>query len=299
MSRAIPVFSVRESGLSYQVPPIDPISEPVPDTLRPTVAIVVPTNDSTVSGTVNITATATDNVAISSVRFNIDGVNFGDPIPGPGPYLIPWDTSTYADGTHEIIAVATDTSGNQKVSAAVDVEIANFSPLDGLLWSMPISIVDNSCVDPIDVSVILTANPFKTYNVTLRFRGVVEWKEYSGGLQTGHFVVGGTGASPGSIPDNPIRNSYSLVVSNPPQTYFLNAYISGLTDAVFVIDYTATIVVRGTATLTLQARSENGFGFANSGNLTVPVTGGDPPIIPSQPFAGQFIQMDVVSVVEI
>jgi len=121
------IFSVRETGLLYQCPVADPIPIPFRDTIRPTIAITVPTNGATVSGTQTITAVASDNVDIASVRFSINGVNFGSPVLGPGPYTLPWDTLLIDNGPYEIIAVATDTSGNQTVSAAVDVTVFNIS----------------------------------------------------------------------------------------------------------------------------------------------------------------------------
>lgn len=294
MSEGLIIFSVREVGLQYQVPVVDPIPEPIPDNLRPTIAITVPANNATVSGTVNITATATDNVAIAHVRFNINGVNFGEPIPGPGPYVIPWDTTQVSDGTYTIVAVATDTSGNQRVSAAVQVFVLNIPVLNDQVWSMPVSA--GASMDPADIVIVFGGDSSKTYDVTLRFRGIVEWTAYSGGVQSGHFVTGGAPDS-GTLSLNLVRNRYSLEVSNPSQVYWLNAYTSGSSVGVFVIDYTVTIPIKGGATLTLKARAMDNASYDNSLNLTVPVGGGDPPIVVSQPFPGQFIQVNVVSVV--
>jgi hypothetical protein len=291
------IFSVREIGLPYQCPVADPIPVPFIDTIRPTVSITAPVNGATVSGIQTITAVASDNVAIASVRFSIDSVNFGPAVPGPGPYTIPWDTRLFADGNHEIIAVATDTSGNQTVSAAVDVDVENFVALDNFTWLMPIS-SGSHATDPDDVVVNLGGNPLKTYAVTLRFRGIVEWKNYSGGVQTSHFYTGGVGADPGTLPSNTIRNIYSIAVSDPAQVYYLNAYLSGTTDGVFVIDYNETISMQGGSSITLHATSVDNLGFENLSNLTVPVSGGDPPIMVSQPYAGQFVQMNIVSIVE-
>lgn len=127
MIRVLPIFSIRELSLDYQTPAVDPVPEPVIDVQRPHVSITLPANDTTVSGTINIVATATDNVAIASVQFNIDGVNTGPAIPGPGPYIIPWDTLQVENGTHQLLAIATDTSGNVGLSAFVDVTVFNLS----------------------------------------------------------------------------------------------------------------------------------------------------------------------------
>lgn len=52
---------------------------PVSDTTPPTVSITSPSNSSTVSGTITITATASDNVGVANVQFYLDGVPLGSP----------------------------------------------------------------------------------------------------------------------------------------------------------------------------------------------------------------------------
>ena len=47
------------------------------DTTPPTVSITAPTANATVSSTISVSATATDNVAVASVQFQLDGVNLG------------------------------------------------------------------------------------------------------------------------------------------------------------------------------------------------------------------------------
>ncbi len=300
MIRESLIFSVRESGLQYQCPAVDPIAVPVPDTIRPTIAITAPTNGSVVSRTVTITAHATDNVAIASVQFIIDGSPLGAPVTGAGPsYSIPWNTLLVDEGPHEIIAIAKDTAGNQSVSAAVDVSVVNFVQIDNAQWLMPSPGGDfnsHGCADPSDVVIVLGGNSAVTYNVTLRIRGLVEWKDYSGGTQDSHFYTGGAGADPGSLGSNPLRNTYSLEVSLPAQHYFLNAYTSGTVDGVFVVDYNHVVQMKGGSTLTLKARSIDNLQFPNDTMKVVPVGPTDPAITLTQPFAGQFVQINIVSI---
>ena len=49
----------------------------VPDTTPPSVSITAPSSQSTVSGTVTVTANATDNASVIDVQFQLDGVNLG------------------------------------------------------------------------------------------------------------------------------------------------------------------------------------------------------------------------------
>jgi hypothetical protein len=88
-----------------------------PDTTAPAVSISNPTNGATVSGTVSISFTATDDNGISSRRILIDGAQ----VSTSSSYS--WDTNGYADGTHTIRCEATDPSSNtgyDQISVTVD-----------------------------------------------------------------------------------------------------------------------------------------------------------------------------------
>ena len=79
------------------------------DTTPPTVAVTAPTG--TVSGTVTVTATATDNVGVAGVQFLVDN----NPLAAEdttSPYSVTWNTTTVANGAHTLTALARDTSGN-------------------------------------------------------------------------------------------------------------------------------------------------------------------------------------------
>jgi hypothetical protein len=76
----------------------------------PVVRITNPVAGEIVSGTVPIAATATDELAVSSVQFSIDGRPLGRPL-GPPPYVIHWSTRGVKPGRHRIAAVATNPGG--------------------------------------------------------------------------------------------------------------------------------------------------------------------------------------------
>jgi hypothetical protein len=100
------------------------------DTTLPSVTITIPSNGSTVSRVVTITAQATDNVGVTKVEFYVDGVKIGEST--SSPYTMTWDTYPYSDGTlHNLIAQAYDAANNKGTSATVQVTIQNFL----LLWS--------------------------------------------------------------------------------------------------------------------------------------------------------------------
>jgi len=98
---------------------------PVADTTAPAVAIAAPINNATVLGTaVPVSATATDGVGVTGVQFKLDGANLGSE-DTTSPYSINWNTTTIANGSHVLTAVARDAAGNATTSAAVTVNVSN------------------------------------------------------------------------------------------------------------------------------------------------------------------------------
>jgi hypothetical protein len=100
------------------------------DTTPPTVSITSPVSGSTVSGTIAVTANASDNVGVASVQFQVDGNITGAPDTS-APYSYSWNTAVYTNGTHTVTAVAKDAAGNSATSAAVTVTISNAAPPPG------------------------------------------------------------------------------------------------------------------------------------------------------------------------
>jgi len=98
-----------------------------PDTQPPSVTITAPVSGASVAGTVSVTATASDNVAVASVQFQLDGNNLGAAITS-APYTYSWNTTTVTNGSHLLTAIATDTSGNQATSSE-NVTVNNTSSL--------------------------------------------------------------------------------------------------------------------------------------------------------------------------
>ena len=97
------------------------------DTTAPTVAVTAPAGGATVSGTVTLQATASDNVGVTSVQFTVDGANLGS-ADTSAPYAASWDTTAAAAGPHTIRAVASDAAGNSTTSAPVTVTVDNSTP---------------------------------------------------------------------------------------------------------------------------------------------------------------------------
>jgi hypothetical protein len=101
----------------------------VVDTTAPAVTLTAPVAGSNVTGTVSITANASDEVngsGVDNVTFLVNGVAVGSDT--TAPYSFSWNTLSIANGSLLVSARATDVAGNQATSPAVSVMIQH--PLD-------------------------------------------------------------------------------------------------------------------------------------------------------------------------
>ena len=96
----------------------------LPDAVAPAVVVTNPRDGSTVSGSVLVSATASDDVGVAGVQFKLNGESLGveDTVP---PYSIDWNTVTVPNGTHMLSAVARDFSGNTTESISVSLIVLN------------------------------------------------------------------------------------------------------------------------------------------------------------------------------
>ncbi len=99
-------------------------SSPSGDGIAPVVSLTSPSNGSSLSGSVQLAATGSDNVGVASVSFLINGQPFG-PADRIAPYTAVWDTSSVADGVYTIQAEGRDVSGNFSLSQVVSVVVKN------------------------------------------------------------------------------------------------------------------------------------------------------------------------------
>src|SRR5947208_661899 len=97
---------------------------PAPDTTPPAVSISTPAANSSVSGTITVIATATDNVGVMGVQFKLDNSNIGSELTA-FPYAFTWDTTGVLNGSHTLTAVARDAAGNTSTSLPVSVTVSN------------------------------------------------------------------------------------------------------------------------------------------------------------------------------
>jgi len=91
------------------------------DTTPPSVAITAPASTSSVSGTVAITASASDNVGVSKVEFYLDGTLQATVT--SAPYGFSWNSSSVSTGTHTLTAKAYDAANNATTSSPVSLAV--------------------------------------------------------------------------------------------------------------------------------------------------------------------------------
>ena len=122
---------------------------PGADTTPPTVTLVAPTPGARISGTVQLSARASDNVGVTAVNFQVDGRDVGAASSVSAPTIV-WNSAQVPDGTHTLSAVARDAAGNVTVSAPVTVTVAHVVAGDNKAPSAPtgLSVMVGSTTPP-------------------------------------------------------------------------------------------------------------------------------------------------------
>lgn len=99
-----------------------------PDIVAPTgVAVTAPADAATVSGTIPLSASATDNVGVARVVFSVRIGSTTSEIAtdNTAPFQVDWNTGTVANGAATLTATAIDAYGNSTVSSGVAVTVDN------------------------------------------------------------------------------------------------------------------------------------------------------------------------------
>jgi hypothetical protein len=137
------------------------------DTAPPSVSIASPTSGSSVSGSITVSGTASDNVSVAKVELSLDGGAFATAT-GTSAWSSSLDTRNYQNGTHAVVARATDKSGNSATtSTTVSVSnvtadvtaptVAISSPTAGATVTGAVTVAgnaaDNSTVTRVEVAI--------------------------------------------------------------------------------------------------------------------------------------------------
>ncbi|NVD98077.1 S8 family serine peptidase [Massilia sp. BJB1822] len=99
---------------------------PPADTVAPSVSLAAPLANSTVSGTVAVNTSSSDNVGVTRVDLKVNGTVVATDT--AGPFSFAWDSNGAANGMAQLVAVAYDAAGNVASSTPISVNVANGVP---------------------------------------------------------------------------------------------------------------------------------------------------------------------------
>lgn len=95
------------------------------DTTPPTISIAAPSSGSTTGGSVTLYGAASDNTSVANVKVSVDGGPY-QPASGTTYWTASVDTTKYANGSHTLAVMATDTAGNTATTSE-SLVFANFA----------------------------------------------------------------------------------------------------------------------------------------------------------------------------
>ncbi|HTH72062.1 MAG TPA: Ig-like domain-containing protein [Candidatus Pristimantibacillus sp.] len=142
-----------------------PPAQPPADNTPPVVSLTAPSNGSTVSSTISITGSASDNVSVSSMTLRVDDAYVATD--NSSPYSFTLDTTKYADGPHTLTLRAWDPTNNMG-EASVTVTVQNQQGGGGSTeppTAPPVGVITpgtdppSSPSNPIPVSGVVVVNP--------------------------------------------------------------------------------------------------------------------------------------------
>ncbi len=132
---------------------------PPPDTASPSVSFSSNFN-TPVTGTINILANASDNVAVAQVQLFINGALHS--VDATAPYNFTLDTSQLVDGTYTLILRALDDAGNEQTAQA-QLTVHNTPPPD---TSAPTVSISNTFASPLSGTVTVNVSASDNVGVT-------------------------------------------------------------------------------------------------------------------------------------
>src|SRR3984957_9075586 len=230
------------------------------DKTPPSISITAPAPSATVSGTVNVTASAADNVGVASVQFQVDGANVGA-LESAAPYGIAWDTTKVANGAHQLAAIAKDAAGNTTTSAVVSVT------------------VNNAAANNFSIAGTVTGPGASGTTVTLSGSAVAATTTNTGGaysfpdLPKGNYTVP---VSHTGFTFNPASLAAAVTTANVTGMNFVSTAVSSQTFSISgTISGTggngATVALTGTSSATVTANTSGVYSFTGlaKGSYTV------------------------------
>jgi len=131
----------------------------LPDYSNPTISLDSPSASTHIHGTVSLTATATDNNAVSGVKFYANNTLIGSE-DTTSPYSVSWDTTATSSESKTLVAVARDSAGNYSTSTSVLITVDNETP------STPIITTPSGSTNSATITISGTAESGTTITIT-------------------------------------------------------------------------------------------------------------------------------------
>jgi Bacterial Ig-like domain/Bacterial Ig domain/Calcineurin-like phosphoesterase len=208
------------------------------DLTPPTVTLTAPTNGAAVSGTVTLSANASDNVAVNHVDFLVN--NSVVATDTTSPYSVSWNSASIADGSATITARAVDNASNTTTSTGSTVTVNN-TTVDTTITAGPSGSV-NSTSASFSFTATVVGSTFACSLDGAAYSACTSPKAYSGLSNGSHtFLVratnpsGFTDSSPASrtwtvdtvVPDTTITSGPSGTVASASASFSFTATEAG------------------------------------------------------------------------
>jgi hypothetical protein len=243
------------------------------DTIRPVVTMTAPGAGATVSGNVTVSASATDNVGVAWVQFQLDGANLG-PRLTTAPYAMSWASASVANGGHSLGAVAADAAGNQGSATPVAVTVNNVPPvISNIASGSPTTTTatitwatDTAASSQVDYG---TTNAYGS-STTLGSTLVTSHSQVVSGLQpatTYHFRVRSANANGASA-----SGDNTFITATPPPPVISNTQVSSVTSSGATVTWTTDTAADSTVlygTTTSYGASASSASLVNSHSLSL------------------------------
>lgn len=188
---SIETLSASSTGVSVRIS-LNGSSEPPADSSAPTISITSPSNNATVSNSITISTSASDNVGISKVELYIDGVL--KQIDTSSPYGFSLDTKTLSDGAHTLLVRAFDAANNVG-SSQISINVSN-PKLDTTPPSVLITSPQNGAVFSPRTSLTIQANAsddIGVYRVEFYVNGLLICTDFSASYTCSYKLGGSKG----------------------------------------------------------------------------------------------------------
>lgn len=170
------------------------------DLTDPAVTMTAPAENASVTGTVTISGTVSDNIAVASVVVRANGVTLGTATRSGATWTYSWVTSQADVGARALTAQATDTSGRTATTSPRTVTVTGAPvtpPPSGTFGDANGNIVDGY-TGPIPATAVnFTGTTGAQFKAAIQALPAGGWLRVSSPIITGDFTLSGTNIPPG------------------------------------------------------------------------------------------------------